>query len=191
MEEKKNEQRELGRDEVFAEVKEVIESVEKSRMVAEAGSKHGLKRNPYQTLKEKGLMNPDFILSEFDKIQAKASNLSSGERDVISKIMMMALHNAAVKDDLLVFLEVVGVFGGHIAAVDFVVLGLLAEDVRVGLAELLLVERLSEALASLFDLLVHLFLDLAEIVLDQVVCAIPFLGILIVDERIVEGRDVS
>ena len=86
MEEKKNEQRELGRDEVFAEVKEVIESVEKSRMVAEAGSKHGLKRNPYQTLKEKGLMNPDFILSEFDKIQAKASNLSSGERDVISKI---------------------------------------------------------------------------------------------------------
>lgn len=98
MEEKKNEQRELGRDEVFAEVKEVIESVEKSRMVAEAGSKHGLKRNPYQTLKEKGLMNPDFILSEFDKIQAKASNLSSGERGVISKIMMMALHNAAVKE---------------------------------------------------------------------------------------------
>lgn len=98
MEEKKNEQRELGRDEVFAEVKEVIESVEKSRMVAEAGSKHGLKRNPYQTLKEKGLMNPDFILSEFDKIQAKASSLSSGERDVISKIMMMALHNAAVKE---------------------------------------------------------------------------------------------
>lgn len=98
MEEKKNEQRELGRDEVFAEVKEVIESVEKSREVAEAGSKYGLKRNPYQTLKEKGLMNPDFILSEFDKIQAKASNLSSGERDVISKIMMMALHNAAVKE---------------------------------------------------------------------------------------------
>ena len=76
----------------------MIESVEKSRMVAEAGSKHGLKRNPYQTLKEKGLMNPDFILSEFDKIQAKASSLSSGERDVISKIMMMALHNAAVKE---------------------------------------------------------------------------------------------
>ena len=43
-------------------------------------------------------MNPDFILSEFDKIQAKVSNLSSGERDVISKIIMMALHNAAVKE---------------------------------------------------------------------------------------------
>ena len=98
MEEKKNEQRELGRDEVFAEIKEVIESVEKSRKEAEMLSKHGLKRNPYQTLKEKGLMNPDFVISEFDKIQAKASNLSSGERDVISKIMMMALHNAAVKE---------------------------------------------------------------------------------------------
>ena len=98
MEEKKNEQRELGRDEVFAEVKEVIENVEKSRKVAELGSKYGLKRNPYQTLNEKGLMNPDFIMSEFDKIQVKASNLSSGERDVISKIMMMALHNAAVKE---------------------------------------------------------------------------------------------
>lgn len=98
MEEKKNEQRELGRDEVFAEIKEVIESVEKSRQIAEAGATNGLKRNPYQTLKEKGLMNPDFVISEFDKIQAKASNLSSGERDVISKIMMMALHNAAVKE---------------------------------------------------------------------------------------------
>lgn len=98
MEEKKNEQRELGRDEVYAEVQEVINNVEKARMVAEGGAKNGLKRNPYQTLKERGLMNPDFILSEFDKIQAKASTLSSGERDVISKIMMMALHNAAVKE---------------------------------------------------------------------------------------------
>ena len=103
MEEKKmaqneqNEQRELGRDEVFAAVEKVIKNVDDSRKVAEKGSKYGLKRNPYQTLKEKGMMNPDFIMSEFDKIQAKASTLSSGERDVINKIMFMALHNAAVE----------------------------------------------------------------------------------------------
>ncbi len=92
-----NEQRELGRDEVFAAVEKVIKNVDDSRKVAEIGSKYGLKRNPYQTLKEKGMMNPDFIMSEFDKIQAKASTLSSGERDVIKKIMFMALHNAAVE----------------------------------------------------------------------------------------------
>lgn len=39
MEEKKNEQRELGRDEVYAEVQEVINNVEKARMVAEGGGK--------------------------------------------------------------------------------------------------------------------------------------------------------
>ena len=70
-------------------------------------------------------------------------------------------------------------------------LGLLAEDIGVGGPELGLVEGLSETLAALRDLLVHLLLDLPEEVLDEDVGTIPLLGILIVDERVVEGAHVT
>ena len=101
------------------------------------------------------------------------------------------IHNVAVKDDLLVLLEVVGLLGCNITVVNLVIFRLLPQNVRVSGAELLLVEGISEPLAALLDLLVHLLLDLAEIVLDQIVGAIPLLGILVVDERIVERRHVA
>ena len=101
------------------------------------------------------------------------------------------IHNVAVKDDLLVLLEVVGLLGCNITVVNLVIFRLLPQNVRVSGAELLLVEGISEPLAALLDLLVHLLLDLAEIVLDQIVGAIPLLGVLVVDERIVERRHVA
>ena len=74
---------------------------------------------------------------------------------------------------------------------NLVIFRLLPQNVRVSGAELLLVEGISEPLAALLDLLVHLLLDLAEIVLDQIVGAVPLLGVLVVDERIVERRHVA
>ena len=54
-----------------------------------------------------------------------------------------------------------------------------------------LVEGIAEALAALGNLLVHLLLDLAEEILDQDVGAIALLGVLVVDERVVEGAHVA
>ena len=71
------------------------------------------------------------------------------------------------------------------------VFGLLAEHVRVCLAELLLVEILTELLASLGNFLLYFLFDFAEIILDKVVCTISFLGILIVDKRIIERSDMA
>ena len=72
-----------------------------------------------------------------------------------------------------------------------VIFGLLPQNVRVGSPELLLVEGVSETLASLGDFLFYLLLDFAEIVLDQVIGAIAFFGVFVVDERIVESGHMA
>lgn len=94
-EENENQEKQMSREEVHAAIEEVIKEVQKSRDVAREASKNGLKRNPFETLEERGLMNADYIIDEFDKIQAKASSHPSGEREVINKIMLMALHKVA------------------------------------------------------------------------------------------------
>ena len=99
--------------------------------------------------------------------------------------------DAAVDDDVAVSLEVIGVLGSLVTGVNFVVFRLFAQDIRVGRAELLLVESLAELLAAFGDLFFNLFLDLAEIVFDQVVGTVALLGVFVVDQRIVERSDVA
>ena len=99
--------------------------------------------------------------------------------------------DVVVDDDLPILGEVVGLLGGHVPVVDLIPLGLLAQDVGVRRAELGLVEGIAEALAALGDLLVDLLFDLAEEILDQDVGAIALLGVLVVDERVVEGAHVA
>jgi hypothetical protein len=97
MEENKINQ-ELTTEEVKLQITEIIEEAKKSREVARLASKSGeLKRNPFQSLDEKGMLNADSLASEFDVIQAKKSTLSSGERQVIQQIVWMALRKAALK----------------------------------------------------------------------------------------------
>lgn len=93
--EKVNDEYKLSREDVFPAVEKVIQDVRRSRDAAEAASANGLKRNPFQSLDEGGLMNADYIISEFDKIQVKQSSHPKGERDVITKIMNMALYEVA------------------------------------------------------------------------------------------------
>ena len=98
---------------------------------------------------------------------------------------------AAVEDYLLVLGEVVRLLCGNVAVVNLFVMGLVAQHVGVGLAELLLVEAVAELAASLLHLLVDLLLDLGEVVLDEHVGAVSFLGVLVVDEGVVECGYVS
>ena len=98
--------------------------------------------------------------------------------------------DAAVEDYLLIFGQVVGVFGLNVTVVDLVPVGLFAEDVGVGLAEFGFVEAVSEALATLLNLLVDLLLDLGEIVLYENIGAIALLGVTVVDEGVIEGGNV-
>ena len=100
------------------------------------------------------------------------------------------IHDVAVQDDLLILFQIVGLLCSHITIMYFFVFCLFAEVIRIRSLELLLVESIPEALAALLHLFVHLFLYLSEIVLDKVVCAVPFLGVLIVYQRVVERSHV-
>lgn len=99
MEEKKqNYEQKLSTEEVKAEIAEVISEVKENREKVRLASKSGeLKRNPFVNLDEKGILNPDALVKEWDLIQAKKSSLSSGERTVVQQIVWMAFKKAAIK----------------------------------------------------------------------------------------------
>ena len=99
--------------------------------------------------------------------------------------------NLAVDDDLAQFRQVVLVQRFSHPVVHLVPLCLVAEHVRVGCAELRLVERIAETFATLLHLLVVLLLEFCQIILDQDICTVSFLGILVVDQRVVEGAHVA
>ena len=99
MEEKnQNQEQGLTTEEVKAQIAEVIANAKENREKVRLASKSGeLKRNPFVNLDEKGILNPDALVKEWDLIQAKKSSLSSGERQVIQQIVWMALRKAALK----------------------------------------------------------------------------------------------
>ena len=96
--EEKNQEQGLTTEEVKAQIAEVIANAKENREKVRLASKSGeLKRNPFVNLDEKGILNPDAIVKEWDLIQAKKSSLSSGESQVIQQIVWMALRKAALK----------------------------------------------------------------------------------------------
>ena len=96
--EEKNQEQGLTTEEVKAQIAEVIANAKENREKVRKESKSGeLKRNPFVNLDEKGILNPDAIVKEWDLIQAKKSSLSSGESQVIQQIVWMALRKAALK----------------------------------------------------------------------------------------------
>lgn len=55
------------------------------------------KRTPYDSIAEKGMLNDDSILAEYNLIKEKKSKLSSAERYVIMEIISMAIQNVIIK----------------------------------------------------------------------------------------------
>lgn len=78
------------------EVRLVISEINAKRSKITATGKE-LKRSPFGTLKERGLMTADFLMQEFERIQNKQSSLPSGERKVISEIVMAAFGRLMTK----------------------------------------------------------------------------------------------
>lgn len=83
--------------ELASQIKVVVKEEKKTRDLVTHGSKYKLKRSPFQSLDEKGMLEPNFIVKEFGLIQQKKSSLSAGERSVINQIVFMAMQLAAEK----------------------------------------------------------------------------------------------
>ena len=65
------------------------------------------------------------------------------------------------------------------------------QHTRVGLTEHRLVEALAEALGSLGHLLIDFLVKLRDFILDKHIGAIALLGVLVVNQRVIEGIDVA
>ena len=88
-------------------------------------------------------------------------------------------------------LQVGPLHGAGVSLVQRVALLLVLHHAGVGLAELLLVEGVAEALACLGHLLLYLFVVLCYLVLNQVVGAVALLRVAVVYQRVVESVHVA
>ena len=66
-----------------------------------------------------------------------------------------------------------------------------AQNLGVCVAELGLVEVVAKALFGLGDVLVDFGFNLGDVLFDENVCAVALFAVFVVDERIVEGVDVT
>ena len=96
------------------------------------------------------------------------------------------IHNLIVHDDLLQFGQVVVIHRLLVTCMQLVTLLLILEHTRVGLAEHRLIELVAEAFGGFLYLLVHLLLDLGDLVLDEHIGAIAFLAVSVINQRVVE-----
>ena len=76
---------------IKAEIQVSINKLLKKR--DEAKEKYGkLKRTTFEVIEDKGLMNPDSLFEENQKIEAKESKLSSAERQFIQQIVLLSMQ---------------------------------------------------------------------------------------------------
>ena len=92
---------------------------------------------------------------------------------------------------LLELLQIHGVHSHAVTLVQLVALLLVLQHARVCLAELSLVERLTEAFARLLHLFVYLLLIFCYLILYEHVGAVAFLRVAVVYERVIESVDMS
>ena len=85
--------KEKTHDMVKQQIGEIILETKLRRIIATEGGRLKLKRNYFQSLDERGLLTPDFITGEFNRIQQKISLLGRGERDIVVEIYLLAVRS--------------------------------------------------------------------------------------------------
>lgn len=81
----------VAQEEIKAEIQVSINKLLKKR--DEAKEKYGkLKRTTFEVIEDKGLMNPDSLFEENQKIEARESKLSSAERQFIQQIVLLSMQ---------------------------------------------------------------------------------------------------
>ena len=101
------------------------------------------------------------------------------------------IHDLFIDYDLAKFVEVAVVHRFGEAFVQRVAFSFVLANTRICFAEKSFVERLAEAFACLFNLFFNLIVDFCYRVFDQYIGTIAFLGILVVDQGVVERVHVT
>ena len=74
---------------------------------------------------------------------------------------------------------------------DLIPFRLVFEHASVRRAELGFIESITKLLRSLGHFLIYLLLDLRQVIFDQYIGTIAFLGILVIDQRVIERVDMA
>lgn len=85
---------EVDPKDVETALRQLLKAERLRRWNAEKDAPHGLKSGPFRQLEREGKLNTEFILAEAPKIQAKTSELPSGQRAYISDLMDAAVNKA-------------------------------------------------------------------------------------------------
>ena len=81
----------VAQEEIKAEIQVSINKLLKKR--EEAKVKYGqLKRTTFEAIEDRGLMNPESLFEENQKIEAKESKLSSAERQFVQQIVLLSMQ---------------------------------------------------------------------------------------------------
>lgn len=81
----------VAQEEIKAEIQVSINKLLKKR--DEAKEKYGkLKRTTFEVIEDKGLMNPDSLFEENQKIEAKESKLGAAERQFVQQIVLLSMQ---------------------------------------------------------------------------------------------------
>lgn len=81
---------------IISQEKEKRDALLKS-LQKDKGKDIRLRRDAFQSLDEKGMLDAVTIMDEYELIKAKQSNLSSSERAAVGEIMLQAVDNAFYK----------------------------------------------------------------------------------------------
>lgn len=79
---------------IEAQIGVTIEQFKKKRKEAADKLEKGqrLKRTTFESLEDKGLLDPKTLYAEFQKIEKRESRLSSAERQLISEITLLSMQ---------------------------------------------------------------------------------------------------
>lgn len=81
----------VAQEEIQAEIRVSIDKLLAKR--EEARKKYGkLKRTIFEVIEDKGLMNPESLFEENQKIEAKESKLSAAERQFVQQIVLLSMQ---------------------------------------------------------------------------------------------------
>lgn len=81
-------------DAIEAQIGTTIEQFKKKRKEAADRLERGqrLKRTPFESLEDKGLLDSKTLYAEFQKIEKRESRLSSAERQLINEITLLSMQ---------------------------------------------------------------------------------------------------
>jgi len=81
----------VAQEEIQAEIRVSIDKLLAKR--EEARKKYGkLKRTTFEVIEDKGLMNPESLFEENQKIEAKESKLGAAERQFVQQIVLLSMQ---------------------------------------------------------------------------------------------------